>query len=113
MTRGAPPVTIFQSSSITWRVLPSVDPRAAAMLAHVNLKFSLGALQFPFLVPLEQLAHIQARETHAEVKVTEEHAAQVRHIAYAAPCAPHRVQKRDRANDHHEVLGLDGKQKAH
>src|SRR5579863_3395312 len=92
----------------------SVDPRVPVRpaLAHVYLKFSLGPLQLPSLIAPQEFAWIDALESQPQVRVAEQHSAQMRHIAHAAAGAEG-IQERDGADNHHEVLGLYGKQKAH
>src|SRR5450755_1135472 len=81
------------------------------LLAHVHLKLFLGARQFPGLVGIAGRSH-RVEAPHArnlEEDVTEQHASQVRNIAYRAGGVK-RIQESNGTDDHDEILHLDGNQ---
>src|SRR5579864_1458550 len=93
----------------------SIDPRVAvrSVFAHINLKLLFRPLYLPGLVAAPEIAYVSMHKAHAKVCIAEQHPAQVSDVADAAAGAAERAHECDRADDHHEVLGLDGEQETH
>src|ERR1700676_4781177 len=82
------------------------------LLAHIHLKLFLRPRQLPGLVGIAERSHrVEAPHTrNLEEDVTEQHASQVRDIAYRTRGVK-RIQESNRTDDHDEISHLDGNQK--
>src|ERR1019366_2407922 len=112
-------------SRYTLLIHPLIHPGAAIrfLLAHVHFELLLGAIQLPRFVGIAQRSrhvdvHCRAspvlglqRVWHLQENIAEEHAAQMRDVAYRA-AGIERIQERDGPDDHHEIFHFDGNQEA-
>ena len=78
------------------------------MLAHVDLEPLLGAAQLPRLELALKIAEIDAsQKTRSQIDVPDQHATQMGDMADPPAARAEHTDQRDRAENHHQVLGLN------